>query len=398
MTAVGDTAPALPTISSPSSAPSIAGGPARIEAVDALRGFDMLCTIALVNTGLAVSDMLTGHGPLLEAIGRLVGAEVDHPNWVGLTFYDLMFPLFIFIAGVVIPVALTRLVAREGRRAAHWRVLSRSALLFLIGFLYYGGLSHRWPDVRLMGVLQRIALCYLFASLLFLNLRLRGLIVSFVVLLVGYWALLTFVPVPGAAADRYGEAANLARWLDEHFLPGKKLMGAYDPEGLLSTLPAIGTALLGVFAGLLLQNARLSQQMRVLWLAGGGVALLAVGGLWSFQFPPIKWIWTSTYVLLTGGISALLLAAFYQVIDICGYRRWTVPFVWVGANAILLYILNEVARFHRLAARFVGGDIAAFADAHLTHGAGQFLANLLGVLLAVALAGFLYQRRLFLRV
>src|ERR1700688_1794956 len=126
MTAVGDTAPALPTSSGPSSAPPVASGPARIEAVDALRGFDMLCTIALVNTGLAVRDMLTGHGPLIEAIGRLVGDEGDHPNWVGLTFYDLMFPLFIFIAGVVIPVSLTRLVEREGRRAAHWRVLSRS--------------------------------------------------------------------------------------------------------------------------------------------------------------------------------------------------------------------------------------------------------------------------------
>ena len=316
---------------------------------------------------------------MLDTISWLVGTEVEHPDWVGLTAYDLLFPLFIFIVGVVIPISLRRQVEREGLLVAHWRVLRRTALLFFLGFLYYGGLSHHWPDVRLMGVLQRIALCYLFASLLFLHLRLRGLIVAFVVLMVGYWALLTFIPVPGAGADPYGEAANLARWVDEHFLPGKKLLGTLDPEGLLSTLPAIGTALLGIFAGLLLENPKLTPRTRVVWLSCGGLGLLAVGALWSLQFPISKWIWTSTYVLATGGLSALLLASFYQIIDIRGYRRWAVPFVWVGANAILLYLLNEVARFHRLASRLVGGDIATFADTHLTHGAGQFLANLGGI-------------------
>src|SRR3954469_23357440 len=287
--------------------------PARIEAVDALRGLDMICTIALVNTGLAVRDMLQGKGPLLDTISWLVGTEVEHPDWVGLTAYDLLFPMFIFIVGVVIPISLRRQVEREGLLVAHWRVLRRTALLFFLGFLYYGGLSHHWPDVRLMGVLQRIALCYLFASLLFLHLRLRGLIVAFVVLMVGYWALLTFIPVPGAGADPYGEAANLARWVDEHFLPGKKLLGTLDPEGLLSTLPAIGTALVGVFAGLLLENPGLTPRTKVVRLICGGLGLLAVGALWSLQFPISKWIWTSTYVLTTGGLSVLLLAVFYQI-------------------------------------------------------------------------------------
>ena len=140
-----------------------------------------------------------GEGPALDTISWLVGIEVEHPDWLGLTAYDLLFPLFIFIVGVVIPISLRRQVEREGLLVAHWRMLRRTALLFFLGFLYYGGLSHQWPDVRLMGVLQRIALCYLFASLLFLHLRLRGLMVAFVVLMVGYWALLTFIPVPGPA-------------------------------------------------------------------------------------------------------------------------------------------------------------------------------------------------------
>ncbi|MGE0259121.1 MAG: acyltransferase family protein, partial [Alphaproteobacteria bacterium] len=306
--------------------------------------------------------------------------------------------LFLFIVGVVIPLSIARLVEREGKTAAHWRILQRSAVLILLGLLYYGGFDNHWPDIRLLGVLQRIGLCYLFASLLFMHLPLRGLIVSFVVLVVGYWALMTFVPVPGVGAGVFSETGNLAQWVDEQALPGRKMMGELDPEGLLSTLPAIGTTLLGVFAGLLLQNPRIGPRRKTLWLCGAGIALVAAGYLWSLQFPIIKSIWTSSYVLVTGGLSAIFLGVFYQIIDVWGYRRWATPFVWVGANAILIYVIEEVVRFHRLASRLVGGDIANFVDAHVAGGASQFLANIVGLLLAVALAGFLYKRRVFIRV
>jgi predicted acyltransferase len=126
--------------------------------------------------------------------------------------------------------------------------------------------------------------------------------------------------------------------------------------------------------------------------------LVAAGYLWSLQFPIIKSIWTSSYVLVTGGLSALFLAAFYQIIDVWGYRRWAAPFVWVGANAILIYFLEEVVRFHRLASRLVGGDIGDFVNAHIARGASQFLANIVGLLLVVSLAGFLCKRRVFIRV
>lgn len=358
----------------------------------------MICIISGAGIALSLRDMLAGRGPILNAIGEAAARQFEHAPWEGLRFYDLLFPLFIFLVGVVIPFSLTSLVVREGRRAAHRRVLLRSFGLLLLGFLYYGGFSNRWPDIRLLGVLQRIGLCYLFASLLFLHFRLRGLIVAFVVLVLGYWALMTFVPIPGLGAGSFAEDANLARWVDEHFLPGKKLLGALDPEGLLSTLPATGTALLGVFAGLLLQSPHVTPRQRVLWLTSGGVALLAAGYGWSFQFPVIKSIWTSSYVLVTGGLSALLLAAFYQVIDVWEYRRWAAAFVWVGANAILLYLIEELVRFHRLASRLIGGDIGDFAEAHVAHGAAQFLANILGMALAIVLAGYLYRRRLFLRL
>ncbi len=384
------------TLAADASRPAVA--PARIASIDALRGFDMLCIVSIYRIGLALGEMLSSQGPTLAAVGGTLTRQFQHAPWEGLRFYDILYPLFLFIVGVVIPLSITQLVGRDGRTAAHWRVLQRSLVLILLGFLYYGGFDHHWPDIRLLGVLQRIGLCYLFASLLFLHLRLPGLIVSFVLLVGGYWALMTFVPVPGIGAGLFTETGNLAGWIDEQALPGRKMIGEADPEGLLSTLPAIGTTLLGVFAGLLLQSTRISPRQKTAWLCGAGIALIVAGYLWSLQFPIIKSIWTSSYVLVTGGLSTLLLALFYQIIDVWGYRRWATPFVWIGANAILIYLIEEVVRFHRLGSRLVGGDIGTFADAHLAPGASQLLANIVGLLLVVALAGFLYKRRVFIRV
>jgi predicted acyltransferase len=294
--------------------------------------------------------------------------------------------------------SLSRLTEREGRAAAHWRVLRRSFLLYVLGIIYYGGLSNPWPEIRLLGVLQRIAICYLAASILFLNLRVRGLAVALVVSLVGYWALMTFVPVPGIGAGSFAEDANLARWIDVHYLPGMKWYGEWDPEGLLSTLPAIGTCLLGVFAGLLLYDISIEPRRKALWLMGSGIAMIGAGYLWSLQFPVIKNIWTSSFVLVAGGCSALLLGALYQVMDIWGRTTWATVFMWIGANAITLYLVGNFLNFQRLAARLVGGDVAHALDTYLTKGAGNFFIAAVGLLLAIALARFLYRRKIFLRV
>ena len=239
---------------------------------------------------------------------------------------------------------------------AHARVLRRALLLYGLGLIYYGGISQHWADIRYLGVLQRLALCYLFASLLFLNFNLRGMIVAFVSLLLGYWALMTFVPVPGIGAGSFAPDANLANWIDAHYLPGRLWDSTRDPEGMLSTLPAIGTCLLGVFAGLLLKDERFTAQSKSLWLIGAGVALVAAGHLWGLQFPVIKAIWTSSFVLVAGGYSAILLGVWHQIIDVWGIRDWSLIFIWIGANAITLYFLNNVFGFEPFAQRFVGGD------------------------------------------
>jgi len=252
--------------------------------------------------------------------------------------------------------------------------------------------------VRWLGILQRIALCYLFASLMFLNFNLRGMIAACVALLVGYWALMTFVPVPGIGAGSFAPNANLADWIDAHYLPGKLWDETRDPEGLLSTLPAIASCLFGVFAGLLLQDVRVPAQHKTLWLIGGGIVLVAAGHLWALQFPIIKGIWTSSFVLVTAGYSAILLGAFHQLVDVWGFRRRATMFVWIGTNAITLYMVHNLVNFAEVSQTLVGGGVSAFLDDLVTPGAGNFAVNVLGLALAVAFAGFLYRRKIFIRV
>src|SRR5262245_870171 len=152
---------------------------------------------------LALAAIVAGQPTLLGSIGETLGDQFQHAPWDGLRFYDLIFPLFIFVTGVAIVFSLTRLVECEGRAAAHGRVLRRFALLYGLGVLYYGGFADSFADIRLLGVLQRIALCYLFASLLFLNFSTRGLMIALAASLIGYWVLMTFVPVPAIGAGTF---------------------------------------------------------------------------------------------------------------------------------------------------------------------------------------------------
>ena len=278
----------------------------RLTSLDALRGFTIFWILGGDALAWALHDMAADTAGLLPAMARIFGDQLGHVDWEGIRFYDLIFPLLIFVTGVSIVYSLSGLVDREGDAAAHLRVLRRAALLYGLGVIYYGGVSKFWPEIRLVGVLQRIAICYLFASLLFLNFRLRGLIAAFIVLLAGYWAAMTFIPVPGIGAGIFEKEANLSFWLDSLYLPGMKWNETWDLEGLLSTLPAIGTCLLGVFAGLLLRDSKLAPQRKVLWLMGGGTAAIAAGYLWGLQFPIIKGIWTSSFVLVSGGLQPII--------------------------------------------------------------------------------------------
>jgi predicted acyltransferase len=359
--------------------------------LDALRGFDMLWIVGADALGQALRNLQGG------PIARFAGEQLDHEPWAGLRFYDLIFPLFVFIMGVAITYSLGRLVATEGRSGAIRRIFHRALLMYVLGLFYYGGLSTPLVGIRLLGVLQRLAICYFAAGLLFVYLKPQGLVAVCVALLAGYWALLTFVPVPGVGAGGFAEGRNLTNWIDQHYLPLRKWDGDHDPEGLLSTLPAIASCLLGVFAGLVLRDTRWSERRKAALLAAGGAVLLAAGLLWGLQFPIIKKLWTSSFVLATGGLGALLLAGFYLVIDVWKVRTWAVPLTWIGANALTIYLLSNVVDFMALSQRFAGGDVAAWLDARWT-GLGGLLLALTSVGLCLAICRFLYQRKIFLRL
>jgi predicted acyltransferase len=359
----------------------------RLLSLDALRGFDMFWIVGaedIVHALRKASD--TG-------VTRLLANQMDHKPWAGFAFYDLIFPLFVFMVGISLVFSLGRIIERDGRRAALGRVCRRAALLYVIGIFYYGGFATPIDHIRLMGVLQRIALCYLFAGFIFCVFDLRTRIGLCVGLLLTYWALMCFVPVPGIGAGDFAEGHNLANWIDKEYLPWRKWDGDHDPEGLLSTLPAVATCLLGVFAGMLLQNRSLAEARKALYLAGAGVALAAVGWLWHLQFPVIKKVWTSSYVLVAGGYSCLFLAAFHQVIEVWGWRRWAQPFVWIGMNPITIYLVHNLVDLKKIALRFVGGDLGACL------GRGADLAVTI-VVMAISfwICRFLYRRKIFLRL
>ena len=361
--------------------------PGRLLSLDALRGFDMFWIVGAEEIVHALQK--GGPGPAVAFLSR----QLTHKPWAGLTFYDLIFPLFIFIVGVSLVFSLTRTIEESGRAAAGKRILTRSIILFVLGIVYSGGIAKGIDGVRLMGVLQRIALCYFFAATLFCTVSPRGLVAICIALLAGYWALLTFVPVPGVGAGNFNEGANLANYVDKMYLPFRKYDGDHDPEGLLSTFPAVATCLLGVFAGMWLRNAEARPQQKVYGLAIAGLASIAAGHLWGLQFPIIKKIWTSSYVLVAAGYSSLLLAFFYQLIDVLNWRKWAQPFVWIGLNPILIYLTCEFVPLGDLANRLVGGPVKGSLG---PYGDALVSGTVLG--LVFLFSWFLYRRKLFLRV
>lgn len=323
----------------------------------------------------------------------LVADQLRHKAWAGFHFEDLIFPLFVFIVGVSLVFSVGKSLQTVGRPATLVRIFRRSALLFVLGLLYYGGLSHPIEKVRLLGVLQRMALCYFFASILFCFLKPRALLAVCAGLLIGYWALLSFVPVPGHGAGNFAEGANLANYVDKMYLPLRRHDGDHDPEGILSTLPAVASCLLGVLAGLIVKNTALPDRRRVQLLAVSGLGCLAAGWLWHLNFPVIKKIWTSSFVLVAGGYSFLLFALFYQVIDVWKIRKWATPFLWIGVNPITIYFGGKFIDFEAMAKLFVGGPVAEACGPYAT-----LLLAVTTLFFGLWFLRFLYERRIFLRV
>ncbi|MBX7257887.1 MAG: DUF5009 domain-containing protein [Candidatus Hydrogenedentes bacterium] len=369
----------------------------RMVSVDALRGFDMFWIIGA--EGLVEGlNKISGDNVIL----KFLATQLRHVAWEGFHFEDLIFPLFVFLVGVSIVFSMGRIVEREGKVNAHKRIVRRGIKLYLLNLFYYGGFARYYdPGIRFVGVLQRLALSYVVGAILYCNLRLRGLIITFFVILIGYWAALTFihVQVPGHAVDpstpyaAFAPGNNLTNYIDYRFLPGRRWDGDWDPEGMLSAIPAVASCLLGIFAGMLLKSKEITPHRKVAYLLGSGAVMVLLGYLWGFQFPIIKKLWTSSFVLMAGGYSAILLGLFYYVVDVLGYKKWATPFIWIGSNALTVYMACNLIDFDDIASRLVGGPIQARLGAY-----GDLLLAVVALSLAVGLTRWLYNRRIFIKV
>jgi predicted acyltransferase len=367
----------------------------RYLSLDTLRGFDMFWIIGArsLATGLASLN--------LPGICVITG-QLYHTKWNGFTFCDLIFPLFIFIMGVSLVLSLQKRVERGDNRGSLVRhVLTRTVILFIMGLVYNNGAAHlpTLANMRYMGVLQRSALCYFFASMLVLFTKPRTQAATVVGILVGYWAIMQFIPVPGYGAGVWTEQANLARYVDNLLLPGRLFYGSWDPEGLISTIPAIATCLLGALSGHWLRISEwhhkqvLNANQRMLYLFLAGLALVLLGLLFNHVFPINKNLWTSSYVLLSGGLSAMLLSAFHWVIDIRGHQRWAFPFIIIGMNSIFIYIVVRFVQFDKIIRWIAGGNFLAF------FGRGQTLfVTLVQFSIEGLLLFWLYNRKAFIRI
>ncbi|HEY0049739.1 MAG TPA: heparan-alpha-glucosaminide N-acetyltransferase domain-containing protein, partial [Pyrinomonadaceae bacterium] len=297
--------------------------------------------------GMTVAGMVLVNNP---GTWSAIYDPLEHAQWNGITPTDYVFPFFLFIVGVAISLALGKRVEAGGAGAEIYRkIITRAIVIFLLGlflttFPFYNFTKGEWLDVsnvRIMGVLQRIAVCYLCAALIFVQTNWRQQAIIAAALLLLYWALMTLIPVPGCEVTSvYDKACNLAAYLDRAILTENHIWKqgkVYDPEGLLSTIPAIATTLAGVLCGHWIRR-KIDDHEKVSAMFFFGVALLALGYAWQLAFPLNKSLWTSSYVVYTAGLALCFLGFCYWLIDIKGYRAWARAFVIFGVNALALFV------------------------------------------------------------
>ncbi|MGI9286393.1 MAG: acyltransferase family protein [Pseudomonadales bacterium] len=363
----------------------------RVISLDVLRGFAMFWIIGTDHLVRGLKDISD------SSVARFASGQFTHASWEGFTFYDHIFPLFLFVMGASLVLSLDKTLAFGDRGAAVNRIFRRFVLLYVLGMIADGGVEAMGEENIFMGVLQRIAWCYLFSGVLYLTLGTRTLIAVCATTLAFYWAILSFVPLPGVEEISFEKHRNWPNYIDSYlintfFIPSETHRVRYDPEGVLSTFPATLNCLFGVFAGLLLKSS-LTDRRKVCVFVLIGIGMLVFGHLWGTQFPIVKRLWTSSYALVGGGWSFLLLGATYFFVDICKWQRGFSVFVWIGANSLAIYMAVHLINFENIAARIFGGPVAATFGEY-----GNLVNATAAVGLAVYLCYLFYRQRIFVRV
>ena len=309
----------------------------------------------------------------------------------------MIFPLFLFIAGISFPFSLAKRIEKnDPRKSIYKHVIYRGLILVLLGILYNNSVRFNLDGLRYGSVLGRIGLAWMFGALIFMNTKLTFRIVWFWGLLLGYWFLLLLFPAHDlGSTDIFSQEGNLASHIDRLLMPGRLYLGNHDPEGLFSTIPAIGTALLGMFTGEFMLSKYLNDKplKKVLYLVIAAVVLMIIGQIWNLAFPINKNLWTSSFVCFVGGLSLLLFSIFYLIIDVWEYKKWAFFFVVIGMNPITIYLTGRIVNF-RAANRFFFGGISALLPetwAPLIDGIGV-------TAVAWIFLYILYKKKVFLKV
>ncbi|MCQ2239707.1 MAG: DUF5009 domain-containing protein [Bacteroidaceae bacterium] len=364
----------------------------RLESLDALRGFDMLFIMGGATLFAAIAACFPESG-----FWTAFGEQMEHVDWEGLQHHDTIFPLFLFIAGCSFPFSLAAQQEHgKTQKEIVSKIIRRGLTLVVLGLIYNGLLNFNFATARFCSVLARIGLGWMFAALIYTRVKdfkkVAGIIAA---ILIGYWLIMAFVPAPGAPADAdiFSIEGSIACWIDRVILGAHSYRPDYDPEGLISTIPAIGTALMGMLSGAYLKNSTEDGTRKAITLAIAGVIMALVGWGWGFFFPIIKALWTSSFVCAVAGYSLIMLALFYYIIDVRGWRGWDKFFVVIGMNSITIYLAQAFIPFTQISRNVFGGLASLFPE---NWAAVVIYAGYIAV--CWLFLYFLYKKKVFLKV
>lgn len=361
----------------------------RLASIDALRGFDML----MISGGGTFIFLMKGKTgiPFIDALA----SQFEHPEWNGFTFYDFIFPLFLFLAGTSLSFSLTGGLAKnisEGKLLR--KVFNRMLILILLGILDKNAPINIFDPghIRYGSVLGRIGLASFVGTVLYLNFSWAQRLYWAIGTLILYYLILLLIPVPGYGAGDFSFEGNLVGWFDRNFMPGKLKQGTYDELAILTSFPAICLTIFGTLAGdILLKNESAISKLK--WLTTAAIIGVISGITWNIVFPINKHLWSSSFILVTAGLSFLILAIFYWIIDVKGFSRWSFFFRVIGMNSLLIYLLVRFVDFNASSSLLFEGFYM-----HFDKKWHEVFNALGGLLLVWLILYFLYKKKIFIKV
>lgn len=371
-----------------SSKTAIAPSP-RLRSLDALRGFDMLWIVGGSTLAIHLANY-TNWQWLQWYAGQL-----QHAPFIGFKLLDLVFPLFLFIAGVAVPYSLGRRLEQGTPKLKLLRkTFVRAALLVLFGTIYDGLLEWKpLESTRFGSVLSFIGIAYFFAVFIYLYSNTRHQIIWAIGILMGYWAALVWIQVPGHGAGVLTPEGAITGFVDRAFLPGKFNTPHYNSQGILVHIPAIVTALLGILTGTFLRNSKLHKVKNAFILLAAGIVFWGLGKLWGVYLPISKELWNSSFVVYCAAWCLVLLSLFYLIIDALGYWRWSFFFIVIGMNSITIYLGVMLINFHHTSNFIFGGLIRK-----LNEPMGAIASAVAYIFVWWVILYFMYRRKIFLKV